>query len=239
MDDVNGILLVDKPQGPTSHDVVDRVRRHFNLSKVGHAGTLDPAASGLLILLIGRSTKRSSHFLGEDKTYEGTLTLGVETETGDREGKVVREVPVQPIPLTKIQEVFQRFEGEHEQLPPMYSAVKVRGRKLYQFARKGIPVQRQSRRIHIHTLELKKVQLPELYFSLHCSKGTYVRSLAEEIGKVLGYPAILSQLRRIQSGALRVEEALPLTQLLSFRKDELRDHLRDEDESLSRSRTVS
>lgn len=235
MDDINGILLVDKPEGPTSHDVVDAVRRRFGFSKVGHAGTLDPIACGLLILLIGRSTKSSNHFLDQDKVYEGTLTFGIETDTGDRAGKILRQVPVPLIPTARLKEVFQQFEGERQQFPPMYSAVKVQGRKLYQLARKGLSVERQARRIRIQKLELQQVRFPEIDFFLHCSKGTYVRSLVEEIGKSLGYPAMLSHLRRLRSGPFRVETAVSLQKLLTLEKDGLRVHLRNDDARLLRS----
>lgn len=239
MDELNGVLLVDKPEGPTSHDVVDRVRRRFGFSKVGHAGTLDPIACGLLILLIGRSTKNSNHFLGQDKVYEGTLTLGVETDTGDRSGKILCQIPVPLIPTARLKEIFQQFEGERQQLPPMYSAVKVQGRKLYQLARKGLSVERQARRIRIQKLELKKIRFPEIDFLLHCSKGTYVRSLVEEIGKALGTPAMLSHLRRLQSGPFRIEESVSLQKLLTFHRDELNAYLRNDDARLLRSCPVT
>ena len=239
MDELNGILLVDKPEGPTSHDVVDAIRRRFGLKKVGHAGTLDPVASGLLILLIGRSTKSSNHFLDQDKVYKGTMTFGIETDTGDREGKVLRQVSVEPIPVSRLRDLFKQFEGEQEQLPPMYSAVKVQGKKLYQWARKGLSVERQARRIRIQKLELQKVQFPEINFLLHCSKGTYVRSLVEEIGKALGSPALLSRLRRICSGSFRIEEAVSLSHLLALQNQELKSYLRTEDASHLRAQAVS
>ena len=239
MDELNGILLVDKPEGPTSHDVVDAIRRRFGLKKVGHAGTLDPAASGLLILLIGRSTKNSNHFLDQDKVYEGTMTLGIETDTGDREGKVLRQMPVEPISASKLRDLFKQFEGEQEQVPPMYSAVKVQGKKLYQLARKGLSIERQARRIRIQKLELQKIQFPEINFLLHCSKGTYVRSLVEDIGKALGSPAILSRLRRISSGPFRIEEAVSLSHLLALQNQELKSYLRTQDASHLRAQAVS
>jgi len=221
MDELNGILLVDKPEGPTSHDLVDAIRRTFGLAKVGHAGTLDPAASGLLIMLIGHSTKSSRYFTEQDKTYEGTLTLGLETDTGDREGRVRRQVCLEPIPLATLQEVFRSFEGEQEQVPPMFSAVKVHGRRLYQLARKGLTVSRPARQIQIKTFEIRRLQFPEVDFFLRCSKGTYVRSLVEEIGKALRCPATLLRLRRLCSGTFRIEEAIPLQKLLATKKSDL------------------
>jgi len=217
--------LVDKPEGMTSHDVVASIRGRGRFSKVGHAGTLDPLATGVLVLLIGKATREADRFLQDEKTYEGTLTFGVSTETGDREGKPVRHGTYQHICPEAVKEVFKRLKGSSWQYPPMYSAVKQNGRKLYEWAREGIALERKPRTIMIRTLQMRHFHLPELSFYLVCSKGTYVRTLAETIAEQLGCPGHLTQLRRIQSGMFSVREALSFEEARTMDRKTLISHL--------------
>jgi len=210
---MDGILVVDKPQGWTSHDVVDFIRTRFGLKKVGHAGTLDPMATGVLVVLIGRLTKSSSLFSADDKEYEGALTLGAESDTGDADGKITRSGKPSNFSRCEIEGVFNKFLGELEQRPPMYSAVKVKGRKLYECARRGIEVTVNPRKICIKNIEITDINLPEVSFKVTCSKGTYVRSLAVDIGKALGCGAYLSRLNRTRSGRFAMNSAITVEAL--------------------------
>jgi tRNA pseudouridine55 synthase len=208
---VSGMLLVDKPAGPTSHDIVHRVRKLTGIDKVGHGGTLDPMASGLLPLLVGEATKMSSFILADDKSYEFDLTLGATTDTDDSTGVVVstHSVP-EDLSSVRLRTVARDFEGERFQQPPMYSAVKQQGVPLYKLARKGVTVPREPRRIEIYSLELIAVEPPVLTFRVHCSKGTYIRVLAREIGEALSTGAHLSRLRRLSVGTFSLAEATTL-----------------------------
>lgn len=206
-DDMDGVLVVDKPAGMTSHDVVDRVRRVFNMKRVGHAGTLDPMATGVLVMLIGRATKFASTFIGDDKEYIATLFLGKRTDTQDSTGKVMEEKDVNGLYLDAVKEAFNSFTGDIEQVPPMVSAKKHKGRKLYQLAREGKTVPRKPCKIKIYETEILNFNLPEIIFKVKCSKGTYVRTLCEDIGKFLGYPAHMSSLIRTRSGRFSLQEA--------------------------------
>lgn len=204
----DGILLIDKPTGITSHDAVDRVRRALGIRKVGHAGTLDPMARGLLVMGVGRGT-RLLRFLGDqDKEYEGTARLGEETDTLDAEGRVVRQSPVE-VSEEAIREAMAGFVGEIEQRPPAYSAVKVGGRRLYRAARKGEAVQAPTRQVRVDRFDLLRYLAPEVEFRVVCSSGTYVRSLVAEVGARLGCGAHLTRLVRTRIGAFRLEEASP------------------------------
>jgi tRNA pseudouridine55 synthase len=207
---MDGILIIDKPQGLTSHDCVKIIRKTFNLKKVGHAGTLDPMATGILILLLGKATRLFPDFSGFDKEYEATLTLGITTETGDIEGSVVKSQPYGDVKLEKLLEVFDKFQGETEQIPPMVSALKYKGKKLYQLARKGIVIPRNPRKIFIHSLILANFSPPEIDFKVKCSKGTYIRKLGEDMGDLLGCGGCISRLRRTKAGPFRIEEAIKL-----------------------------
>ncbi len=219
--DPAGILVVDKPPGMTSHDVVDRVRRAFGWKKVGHAGTLDPLATGVLILLVGAATRAQERFLKDDKEYRGRMKLGVATTTHDAEGGVVAraEGPV-AFERARLEEVFAAFRGEQRQLPPMVSAVKHKGKPLYKYARKGLEIEREERAITIRRLEILAVEGDEVEFDVHCSKGTYVRTLALDIGHRLGCGAHLKTLRRTRSGPFRAEEAVALDALLKCSRGE-------------------
>ena len=221
-----GILLIDKLEGMTSHDVVARIRKRGSFNKVGHTGTLDPLATGLLVLLIGRATRSAGLFLQDEKSYEATMTFGLSTETGDREGRPIQHGPYEHVCPERVVEVFKTLEGVVEQVPPMYSAVKQGGRKLYELARKGLSVERAARKVTIRVLELRAFHLPTLSFFLTCSKGTYVRSLVETIGDKLGSPCHLSSLRRIRAGPFSVTEAVPFEKVLTFNRAALLNHLR-------------
>lgn len=204
-----GVLLVDKPPGPTSHDVVDGVRRLLDVRRVGHAGTLDPAASGLLVVLAGRATRRARDFSGLDKTYAATVALGTATDTGDAQGGVTAHSPAPALTAVRAREALAGLVGERLQTPPVYSAVKVRGRPAYWYARRGTPVTLRPRAVRIDRLELVAARGALLDVRVACSAGTYVRVLAEEIGRALGTAAHLASLRREAVGPFRVEEALP------------------------------
>lgn len=205
-----GIYLIDKPVGPTSFRIVQQVRRALGIKKVGHAGTLDPFASGLLILCAGRpATRIIDKLMGGDKEYEATLLLGVETDTQDLEGKVVQERPVGDISRAAVEECLSGFLGEGMQTPPCYSALKHKGKPLYYYARKGIEVVKPPRRIMISELQLVDLGPNRMTIRVKCSKGTYVRTLASDIGKALGCGAHLTALRRLQNGNFSVKEALP------------------------------
>ncbi len=212
----SGFLLIDKPVGPTSHDVVDTVRRVLHTRKVGHAGTLDPFASGLLILAVGTMTKQLSKFVGLDKSYVATLRFGATSDTMDRTGKIS---PATLVPDTKVagtavpgtkelESVLETFRGEIDQVPPMYSAKKIGGKKLYELARAGEVVERKPVRVTIHELELLSFSWPTAVIRTRVSSGTYVRALADDIGKRLGCGAYLEELRRTMIGSYKVESAV-------------------------------
>ena len=205
-----GVLLIDKPDGMTSHDVVDRVRNKLKMKRVGHAGTLDPNATGLLIILVGKATKLSQYLMGLDKTYEGVITFGVKTTTQDVEGEVVSEQPVPEMEEDKLKEAMQSFIGDQYQTPPMFSAKKVDGVALYKLARKGKTVEREPRFIHISSFTLDSWESPDLEFTLSCSKGTYVRTVANDLGDNLGCGAYLKELRRTDIERFHIEDSIEL-----------------------------
>lgn len=216
MDPWDGLLLVDKPAGPTSHDVVDEIRRCFRLEKVGHGGTLDPMATGLLVILLGRGTKLSNQVMGSDKTYEGICHLGITTDTEDADGQVTSEKGCEGITRERVEEEMRKRKGDLMQTPPMVSAVKRDGVPLYKLARKGKTVEREPRLIHVYDFALLEYDPPCARFRLRCTKGTYVRTLCADIGRDLGCGAYLSQLRRTASGSLDVADATPLEQVLAM-----------------------
>jgi tRNA pseudouridine55 synthase len=203
----NGILLVDKPSEWTSHDVVNFVRRRFNVKKVGHAGTLDPAATGLLVLLLGKATKMSQVLSQSDKTYSGEMLFGVETDSQDMDGTVIAENDATFLTEEMVLEAFESFVGPQTQVPPMVSAVKVGGKKLYELARKGKTIEREPREMEIFSLVVKAFHLPVVSFEVECTKGTYVRTLASDIGTKLGCGGVLKSLRRLRSGEYDVATA--------------------------------
>ena len=207
---VNGILLLDKPEGLSSNAALQRVRHAFAAAKGGHTGNLDVAASGLLPVCFGEATKVSAFLLDADKAYVADIALGVTTTTGDREGEVRQTRPVPAFTATELDRTLAAFVGRQLQLPPMYSALKRDGRPLYAYARAGVEVDRTPREITIHALHLVTQAPGQLRVEVHCSKGTYVRTLAEDIGEALGCGAHLGGLRRTRAGPFRLEDALPL-----------------------------
>ncbi|MCA9409435.1 MAG: tRNA pseudouridine(55) synthase TruB [Candidatus Omnitrophica bacterium] len=207
---MDGIIVVNKPDGLTSHDVVAKVRRKFNMKRVGHAGTLDPLATGVLVVLLGKSTKLFDEFVGFDKAYRATLILGRKTTSADIQGETISEKSVDHISSEEIKKVFKQFVGEIEQVPPMVSAVKMKGKKLYQLARKGVVINRPARNITIRKLEVRSIEMPQVEFYVECSKGTYVRQLAEDIGEALGCGACICQIERTKVGEFEINEAVKI-----------------------------
>jgi len=198
---LNGILLLDKPLGVTSNAALQTVKQLYRARKAGHTGSLDPMANGLLPICFGIATKLSTFLLDADKKYRVTMRLGVTTTTADAEGDILEEKPLGDVDQAAIEAVLPQFRGPIQQLPPMYSAIKHKGERLYKLARQGIEVERQPREISIYSLQLVEMKLPEVVLDVHCSKGTYVRTLAEDIGKVLGCGAHVSALRRTAVGS--------------------------------------
>lgn len=218
---LDGALLVDKPPGPTSHDVVDAVRRRFGIKKVGHCGTLDPGATGLLVLVLGKGTKLAEKLTALDKVYEGRIKFGEITDTYDADGRVVETRPVPPLTLEQLNELAAGFLGDQMQTPPMVSAVKKGGVPLYKLARKGVEVERPPRLVHVYRFRFSHYAEPFGDFQLACTKGTYVRSIAHELGQKIGCGAHLYALRRIASGGFNVADAVPLEQVLNLSQPEL------------------
>jgi tRNA pseudouridine55 synthase len=217
----DGALLVDKTAGPTSHDVVDRIRRRFRFDKVGHGGTLDPQATGLLVVLIERGTKMSNEFLTSDKTYQGVMRLGSSTDTQDAQGKIVAENDWSSVTREQVEAEMSALIGDLMQTPPMVSAVKKDGVPLYKLARKGKTVERNPKLIHIYEFNLRDFSPPLVSFVLRCTKGTYVRTLCSDIGEKLGCFAHLAELRRTRAGRMNVENAVPFNRVLEMTQDEL------------------
>ncbi len=209
----DGILVINKPLGMTSHDVVRFIRRKFKMHRVGHAGTLDPLATGVLVILLGKSTKLFNEFVDFDKAYQATLLLGLATSTADIQGKVVQRLPCEAVTSDQIQEAFRQFTGEIQQIPPMVSAIKFKGERLYKLARRGLHIERQPRPVRINSLKLIEFSSPHVKFFLECSKGTYVRQLAEDVGRLLGCGACIFQIERTRVGPFGIEEAVSLEDL--------------------------
>jgi tRNA pseudouridine55 synthase len=218
---LDGAILIDKPSGPTSHDVVDAIRRKFGIKKVGHCGTLDPNATGLLIIVVGRGTKLSEKLMGDDKVYEGTIRFGVTTTSYDADGDILESKPVPPLTLEQLNELAGQFIGDQMQTPPMVSAIKMNGVPLYKLARKGVEVEREPRLVHIYNFRFMKYSEPDGEFRLACTKGTYVRSIAHELGQKIGCGAHLALLRRSASGKFDVADALPLEAALNMTLSQL------------------
>jgi tRNA pseudouridine55 synthase len=216
---LDGVLLVDKPADHTSHDVVARIRKRFRIAKVGHGGTLDPSATGLLVILLGKATKISDRVMGHDKTYEGTLRLGIETDTQDAEGRIVSEAPPETVAAITADALRAQMEarlGDQMQTPPMVSAIKVGGVPLYKLHHQGETVDRKPRFIHIYRFDLLDFAPPTARFRVECTKGTYIRTLVHDIGQSLGCGAHLASLRRLQSGPFTLDAATPLETLLAL-----------------------
>ena len=218
---LDGAILVDKPAGPTSHDVVDAIRRRFGIKKVGHCGTLDPNATGLLLIVLGRGTKLSERLMGDDKVYVGTIKFGETTDSYDCDGEITGSSPVLPMTLEELNDEAAKFIGDQMQVPPMVSAIKKDGVPLYKLARKGIEVEREPRLVHIYNFRFTNYTEPLGQFRVACTKGTYIRSIAHDLGRKLGCGAHLTTLRRSASGKFDVADALPLDTILKMTAAEL------------------
>ena len=218
---LDGAILIDKPAGPTSHDVVDAIRRRFQIKKVGHCGTLDPNATGLLIIVLGRGTKLSEKLMGDDKVYEGVIKFGETTDSYDCDGELTGSLPVMPMTLDQLNEEAAKFVGDLMQVPPMVSAIKIKGVPLYKMARKGIEIEREARLVHIYNFRFTSYELSLGQFKIACTKGTYVRSIAHDLGQKLGCGAHLAMLRRSVSGKFDVADAMPLDAVLNLTAAEL------------------
>jgi len=220
-DGPSGVLLIDKAEDMTSHDVVAIARRALNTKKIGHCGTLDPMATGLLMLVIGRATKIQDLLMSEDKQYVGTLTLGATTSTQDRQGEILETLPVENFTKEQIHQAFDGFVGDLEQIPPMVSAIKKDGVPLYKLARKGIEIVREPRKVHVTSYDVSRIELPEVDFTVNCSKGFYVRTYAHDIGAKLGCGAHLSALRRTRSGKFTLDRAVTVADLKTAPREDL------------------
>lgn len=216
---MNGIVIIDKPQGWTSQDVTARLRRVFQTRRIGHGGTLDPMATGVLPVFVGRATRGVEFFEHAEKTYETILRLGLTTDTEDTTGAVLEEKEVD-ITQEQVETVLERFRGEILQVPPMYSALKINGQKLCDLARKGREVERQPRPITIHELTLLEMGETTLRLRVRCSKGTYIRTLCKDIGAALGCGGCMAELRRTTAGEYTIQESVPLLQLLEEQEPE-------------------
>jgi len=219
--EIDGVLLVDKAQEMTSHDAVAITRRTLNTKKVGHCGTLDPLATGLLIITIGRGTKIQDLLMSEDKEYVGTLKLGESTDSQDAQGEVTETYPVPVLSRFDIQTAFDQFKGDFYQTPPMVSAIKKDGVPLYKLARQGKTVEREPRFVRVYASEINEIRLPEVDFRVVCSKGFYVRTYAHEIGQNLGCGAHLTALRRTKSGRFSVDGAVTIEELKTLPREEI------------------
>ncbi|MFC1678441.1 tRNA pseudouridine(55) synthase TruB [Patescibacteria group bacterium] len=208
----SGFLIINKPSGPTSHDIIDQLRKITNIKKIGHAGTLDPFASGVLIVAIGReATREISQFVKLDKKYIATLYLGANTDTYDKTGKrTERYSDETEITENQIQKITKDFIGQQKQIPPMYSAKKIKGKKLYELARKGIEIKREPVKIEIYNIKLLEFKWPYLKIKIHCTSGTYIRSLAYDLGTQLGCGAYLDELERVAVGNCDIKQAIDL-----------------------------
>ncbi|MFP2932945.1 tRNA pseudouridine(55) synthase TruB, partial [Pyxidicoccus sp. 3LG] len=216
---MDGVLVIDKPSGPTSFDVVRQVRSLLKLKKVGHTGTLDPMATGVLPLCLGEATKVAGFITEGDKAYDATVRLGAETDTQDAQGQVTARAPVPPLTPALLEAALARFRGSFEQVPPMYSAVKVAGKRLYELARAGEEVERAARQVTVYELVLRDFSADRLQLSVRCSKGFFVRTLAHELGRALGCGAHLEALRRTHSGSFTLAQALPLADVPALAKE--------------------
>ena len=220
--EIDGVLLVDKASGMTSHDVVAISRRALDTRKIGHCGTLDPLATGLLILTVGRGTKIQDLLMSEDKEYEGTMKLGLTTSSQDSDGEPLAELPVPGLTAEDVEAAFAKYRGDFYQMPPMVSAIKKDGVPLYKLARQGKDIEREPRFVHVYSSAVLALRLPEIDFRIVCSKGFYVRTFSHDIGESLGCGAHLSSLRRTKSGKFSVEGAVTVEELKSLSSEALR-----------------
>jgi len=218
----DGILVINKPAGPTSHDVVNAIRTKFGFGKVGHGGTLDPQATGTLVILIGKATKLSDKFINSDKIYQGTMRLGIETDSYDSEGIIIKETNPSSITIQQIRDAMNSFKGDIYQIPPMTSAIKIKGVPLYKLAHKGETVERKPKLVHIYEFRLLSFNSPDIEFIVRCSKGTYVRTLCHDVGKMLGCGAHLTALCRMAAGNFTLSEAIPFHEVIKMDIHEIR-----------------
>lgn len=218
---LNGVLVVDKEEGWTSHDVCAFVRRRFHIQKVGHAGTLDPLATGVLVVLLGKATKKSKELSSCDKDYFGTLQLGLKTDTHDISGAVLQKGEWGHISEQDVRQAFQKFTGVLEQTPPMVSALKHQGVRLYRLARAGKTVERPKRVVTVYEFRIEEIDLPKIRFFARVSKGTYLRTLVHDLGEMLGSFAVLAQLRRVRSGSFTLDDAITIDQLRKLDSNKL------------------
>jgi len=210
---ISGVLVVDKPVGMTSHEVVEAIRRGTKIRRTGHTGTLDPRASGVLVVLIGPAVRLSEYVSASDKRYQAIIRLGTRTDSYDSDGTITNTSPVS-VTMEQFKEKLQNFIGEIEQTPPPYSAVKIQGRRAYEMAREGEEVEIKPRMIHVYSLDVLEWNIPEVTIDVYCSSGTYIRSLAYDLGEQLGCGAMLAGLRRTQSGRFTLRDATPLRKLV-------------------------
>lgn len=210
----SGFMLIDKPDGPTSHDIVRRLRRISGIKKIGHSGTLDPFASGLLIIAIGRqATKNIARWVKLNKTYEAEIIFGFNTDTYDRSGKIIKKYKTEKRKKAEIKSALRELQTKTKQIPPMYSAKKVGGRKLYQLARENIEIERPAQNIKVYEIKIMKYDWPKIKLKIHCSSGTYIRSLTYDLGRMLKCGACLQELRRIAIGSERIKKAVKIDDL--------------------------
>ncbi|RKX67558.1 MAG: tRNA pseudouridine(55) synthase TruB [Thermodesulfobacteriota bacterium] len=229
-----GIFLIDKPMGITSFEVVKKIKKWLNVKKIGHGGTLDPLATGVLPIFVNKATKIAQFFLNMDKTYDATMRLGLETETQDIEGKVTRVCKKIDVSLEELKIVMEDFQGKITQIPPFYSSLKVGGVPLYKWVRKGIKIQPAPREVEIYELNLKSFRPPEVDFEVSCSKGTYIRTLCSDIGKKLGCGACLARLRRLKTGPFTIKMAISLDVLKeAIKAGKWQDYLMDLNQALA------
>lgn len=227
MKDINGIIVINKPKEYTSHDVVAKVKKILNIKKVGHTGTLDPNATGVLPLLLNTGTKLSKYLIEHDKEYEVMLELGIKTDTADIEGNVIKKEEVNWEKLNDIEETLNTFLGEQTQIPPIYSAIKVNGKKMYEYARSGQNINIEPRNIQIYKIELQKIdkQKNEINFRVHCSKGTYIRSLCEDIAQRLGTIGYMKELKRTKVGNFTISEAVKIEEIENNKEQIIKEKL--------------
>lgn len=216
---IHGVINVYKEKGYTSHDVIARLRGITKQKKIGHTGTLDPDAEGVLPVCLGKATKLCDMLTDKDKTYEAVLLLGVETDTQDTSGNVLSRQDTEHLTEEAVREAVLKFTGEYDQVPPMYSAVKINGKKLYELAREGKTVERRARRVHIHEITVLDVKLPRVRMKVHCSKGTYIRTLCHDIGQSLGCGGCMEELFRTQAGRFQMEDSFRLSEIEQMRDD--------------------
>jgi len=210
---MDGILNINKPAGMTSHDVVIEVRKRFKMRKVGHTGTLDPDATGVLVVCLGKATRMVQFLSNDEKEYESVLILGISTHTQDSSGAIIKKVDNLKVTEEEIREATRRFEGEQEQIPPMVSAVRHHGKRLYELARQGKVVQRKPRKINIFSFKIIEIKIPEVRFNIVCSKGTYIRTICSDMGDVLGCGAHQAKLVRIRAGRFHIKDSLTIDEL--------------------------